>query len=181
MRARELAQKFPTVELGDDALEAARTMAESGRPGLVVLDASGKPRTVLPGSQVLRFAVPTYVQTDPHLARVFDEKAADELFGKLAGKTVRDLLPPTSDHAELPVVDGDATSIEVAAVLARMHSPLAVVSDHGAVLGVITVSRLLRLLLPGASDATGEAATGEAASGEAASGDAASGGEPELR
>jgi CBS domain-containing protein len=166
VRARELAQEFPTVQLGDDALEAARTMAESGRPGIVVLDAAGKACTVLPGSQVLRFAVPTYVQTDPHLARVFDEKAADELFGKLSGKTVRDMLPPTSDHAELPVVDGDATSIEVAAVLARMHSPLAVVSDNGVVLGVITVSRLLRRLLPGASDATG---------------DATSSGEPELR
>ncbi|MEO5982131.1 MAG: CBS domain-containing protein [Pedococcus sp.] len=152
MRARQLAQEFPTVELGDDALEAARTMAESGRPGLVVLDGRGRACTVLPGSQVLRFAVPVYVQSDPHLARVFDEKAADELFGKLAGKTVRDLLPDSRDHAELPVVDPDATSIEVAAVLARMHSPLAVVSDGDSILGVITVSRLLRALLPGTPD-----------------------------
>ncbi|MGA8979675.1 MAG: CBS domain-containing protein [Pedococcus sp.] len=155
MRARQLAQEFPTVELDDDALDAARTMAESGRPGLVVLDGHGKAYTVLPGSQVLRFAVPVYVQSDPHLARVFDEKTADELFGKLAGRTVRDLLPDSRDHhAELPVVDPDATSIEVAAVLARMHSPIAVVSDGDSILGVITVSRLLRALLPGTPDPT---------------------------
>ena len=155
MRARDLAQEFPTVDLGDDALVAARTMAESGRPGLVVLDDRGRACTVLPGSQVLRLAVPVYVQSDPHLARVYDEKAADELFGKLSGKTVRDLLPDPHDHAELPVVDPDATSIEVAAVLARMRSPLAVVSEGDRVLGVITVSRLLRALLPAAPDPTG--------------------------
>lgn len=171
MRARDLAQAFPTVGLEDDALEAARTMAESGRPGIVVLDATGRACTVLPGSQVLRLAVPVYVQSDPHLARVYAEKAADELFGKLAGKTVRDLLPDSRDHAELPVVDPDATSIEVAAVLARMRSPLAVVSDGDTVLGVITVSRLLRALLPEGPGATREAGPAEPAPD----------GEPELR
>ena len=35
------------------------------------------------------------------------------------------------DVDELPVVDGDATSLEVAAVMARMHSPLVAVVDGG--------------------------------------------------
>jgi CBS domain-containing protein len=150
MRARELADEFPTVRESDSALDAARTMAQAGRPGLVVLDDEGRPRTVLPGSQVLRFVIPTYVQEDPRLCRVYDEKAADELFGALKDQTVRDLLPDPSDHEDLPVVDSDATSIEVAAVMARMRSPIAVVADDGGIRGVITVSRLLRTLLPGA-------------------------------
>jgi CBS domain-containing protein len=104
---------------------------------------------VLPGSQVLRFVIPQYVQEDPRLARVYDEKAADEVFGALRDKQVRDLLPDADDHTELPVVDADATSIEVAAVMARMRSPIAVVADDGGIRGVITVSRLLRTLLPG--------------------------------
>lgn len=149
MRARDLAEEFPTVGLDADALEAARTMAEGKRPGLVVLDDDGAPLTVLPGSQVLRFAIPRYVQEDPNLARVYDERASDELFSRLSGKPVRGLLPELHDDDELPVVDPDATSIEVAAVLARMRSPLAVVMEGNAVLGVITVSRLLRALLPG--------------------------------
>ena len=148
MRARELAQPFATDGLDDSALEAARAMAEAGRPGIVVLGDDGSPWTVLPGSQVLRLAVPRYVQEDPHLARVYDEKAADELFARLEGKLVRDLLPPHREHEELPVVDADATSIELAAVMARMRSPLAVVSDGAEILGVVTVSRLLRVLLP---------------------------------
>ena len=153
MRARDLAEEFPTVGLGADALEAARTMAEAKRPGLVVLDDNGAPRTVLPGSQVLRFAIPRYVQEDPNLARVYDERASDELFSRLSGKPVRELLPELHDADELPVVDPDATSIEVAAVLAQMRSPLAVVMDGETVLGVITVSRLLRALLPGGATA----------------------------
>lgn len=150
MRARDLADEFPTVSESDSALHAARTMAEAGRPGLVVLDSAGRPRTVLPGSQVLRFVIPRYVQEDPHLCRVYDEKASDALFGSLADQTVRDLLPDPQDHDELPVVDSDATSIEVAAVMARMRSPIAVVADDGGIRGVITVSRLLRALLPDA-------------------------------
>ncbi|HEX5427281.1 MAG TPA: CBS domain-containing protein [Pedococcus sp.] len=148
MRARELAQPFATVGLEDSALEAARAMAEAGRPGIVVLGEDGTPWTVLPGSQVLRLAIPTYVQEDPHLARVYDEKAADDLFARLEGKVVRDLVPEHREQDELPVVDPDATSIEVAAVMARMRSPLAVVSDGDDILGVVTVSRLLRALLP---------------------------------
>lgn len=146
MRARDLAQEFPSVGLDDDALAAARAMAESGRPGIVVLDEHGRPATVLPGSQVLRFIIPRYVQEDPHLSRVYDEKAADDMVGQLADATVRDLLPDRQEHAELPVVDGDATWVEIAAVMARMRSPLAVVVQDRQVLGVVTVSRLLRCL-----------------------------------
>ena len=49
------------------------------------------------------------------------------------------------------MVDRDATPLEVAAVMARMHSPLVAVVDgdgHGEVIGAITVSRLLDHLLP---------------------------------
>src|SRR5665811_1948512 len=52
--------------------------------------------------------------------------------------TVRDLLPRPQDLDELPVVDVDATSLEVAAVMARMHSPVvAVVDDHDGGIRVI--------------------------------------------
>jgi hypothetical protein len=92
--------------------------------------------------------IPVYVQDDPALARAFDDEASDELCGKLTHSTVRDLLPRRRDVDELPVVDGDATSLEVAAVMARMHSPLVAVVDDERVIGAVTVSRLLDHLLP---------------------------------
>jgi hypothetical protein len=46
---------------------------------LIVVDDVGRPWTVLPGTQVLRMAVPAYCQEDPALARVIDEAEADLL------------------------------------------------------------------------------------------------------
>lgn len=148
MRARDLAKPFPTVSVDDDAMAAAQRMAAERMPGLIVCGADGAPYTILPGSQVLRFLIPRYVQEDPALARAFSEQASDELIGKLVRSTVRDLLPRPQDVHELPVVDADATTIEVAAVMARMHSPLVAVVDRRRVLGAITVSELLTRLLP---------------------------------
>ncbi|MGH8970276.1 MAG: CBS domain-containing protein [Actinomycetes bacterium] len=149
MRARDLAEPFPTVTLGTDAMDAAREMGRNRLPGLIVCDEMGHPYTVLPGSQVLRFVIPQYVQDDPPLARVYDEKASDELCHKLSGSTVKDLLPRRrQDVDELPIVDHDATTIEVAAVMARMHSPVVAVVDGDEFVGAVTVSRLLEHLLP---------------------------------
>jgi CBS domain-containing protein len=148
MRARDLAEPFPVVNLETSALDAARLMAERRLPGLIVCGADGQPYTVLPGSQVLRFIIPGYVQEDLALARVYDEQASDELLGKLTDSTVRDVLPGERDVDELPIVDHDATTIEVAAVMARMHSPIVAVVDGEELLGAITVSRLLAHLLP---------------------------------
>jgi CBS domain-containing protein len=157
VRARDLAEPFPTITPDTEAMAAVRAMAGQRLPGLIVCDESGKPYTIVPGSQVLRFLIPAYVQDDPGLARAFDEDAADQLCRRLAASTVRDLLPHPGELHELPVVDADATSLEVAAVMAGMHSPLVAVTSGsevdaeqsgGQMLGAITVSRLLEHLLP---------------------------------
>ena len=147
MLARDLARTFPTVTLETDALDAARTLAEHRLPGLIVLDDDGQPYTVLPGSQVLRFVVPAYVQDDPALARAYDEGSADQLCAKLLSRQVRDVLPKRKDLLDLPIVAPDATAIEVAAQMAGMRSPIVAVVDGSNLLGAITVSGLLAHLL----------------------------------
>jgi CBS domain-containing protein len=147
MLARELARPFPSVTLDSDALEAARILAHQRLPGLIVLDDDGLPHTVLPGSQVLRFLVPTYVQDDPALARAFDEKSADALCDKLAGRTVRDVLPKKPDRLEIPIIEPDATAVEIAAQMAGMRSPIVAVVEDSRLLGAITISALLDHLL----------------------------------
>jgi len=146
MHARDLALPFPAVGLDSDALEAAQLMAERKLPGIVVCHGDGSPHTILPGSQVLRFVIPRYVQDDEALARVIDEQTADEMFGGLAGKKVRDLLP--KKEYELPVAKGEDTVMEVAALMARAHSPLVAVIEDGRLLGCVTVARLLERYLP---------------------------------
>jgi CBS domain-containing protein len=149
MRAVDLAEAYPTVSLDTDALTAARMIGGARLPGLIVCDDDGSPHTVLGGSQVLRFMIPRYIQDDPTLARVYDEEASEKLLGNLSAKTVRDLLPKRKDREDLPVVDLDATTVEIAAVMAQMRSPVvAVVDENERVVGAVTVSRLFEQMFP---------------------------------
>jgi CBS domain-containing protein len=141
MRAEEIAEAFPVVSIDSDALDAARMLAEHRLPGILVTDTSGTPYAVLPASQVVRFIVPRYVQDDPSLAGVLNESMADRAAEKLGGKTVREVLP---EHLlNVPPADADDTIIEVAAVMARLRSPLIAVTKNDKLHGVITASRLL--------------------------------------
>ncbi|MEV0271494.1 CBS domain-containing protein [Hamadaea sp. NPDC050747] len=145
MRAADLAVPYPTVTLATPAIEAARILADADLPGLIVIDDLGRPFAVLPGTQVLRLAVPSYCQDDPALTHMIDEAAADVFVRELGDRTVRELLPP-QPH-ELPVVSPDATALEIAALMARTRSPLVAVVD-GQLLGAVTLHALLDRVLP---------------------------------
>ncbi|MFE0156278.1 CBS domain-containing protein [Nonomuraea sp. NPDC059007] len=145
MRARDLLSPFPTVALDTPVIEAARLLAEQSLPGLIVVDEHGLPSSILPGSQVLRLAVPAYCQDDPALARVIDEAHADQLLRSLTARTVREAMP--ANPRELPVTDPDATALELAALMARTHSPLVAVVGDGRLLGAITLQKLLDRLM----------------------------------
>jgi predicted transcriptional regulator len=146
MQAGELAAAFPTVGLDTPAMDAARLLAQENLPGLIVVDERGRPKTILPGTQVLRMAVPRYCLDDPALARVIDEAAADVFLNELGGRTVAECLPER--ERELPVVEADATILEIAALMARTRTPLvAVVARDRTLLGAITLDALLDRLV----------------------------------
>lgn len=146
MRASDLMEDYPSIDETAPAEDAARMIGIDRRPAVLVLS-DGKPRTVLPGSQVLYFLIPGYLQEDPSLVKVYGEKAADTCAARLAGKTVKDLLP-TDRRPPMPAVRRDATVMECAAVMASLHSPLlVVVEDDGSLAGAITASRLLSELV----------------------------------
>jgi CBS domain-containing protein len=133
---------FPTVQLDTPARQAARLLADQDLPGLVVVDGAGMPKTVLPGTQVLRLGVPGYIQDDPALARVVDEAHADVFLQELGDRTVAQCLPEYP--RELPVVAPDATVLEIAALMARTRSPLVVVVDRSeGMLGAVTLAVLM--------------------------------------
>ncbi len=146
MIARDLAVPLPSIGTEDDALDAARLMAGQHLPGIVVCDPGGRPIWILPGSQVLRFVIPRYVQDDVTLARVIGERSSDRLLGELVGKKVRDLLPEHHE-VDLAVANPDDTVLELAVIMARTHSPLVAVVEHDRLIGCVTVSRLLDVLL----------------------------------
>ena len=145
MKARDIAMTMPTVTVDDPVVHAVRVLVVRRLPGLVVVDGKARPTIVLPGTQVLRMAVPVSYQDDPALARAVDEAHADVFWQELADLTVGQCLPrqpirPVTVHA-------DATLLEVAALMGRLRSPLvAVVDDHGVLTGAITLERLLTSL-----------------------------------
>jgi CBS domain-containing protein len=145
VKAEEIAEEFPVVDIDSPALEAARMLAEHRLPGIVVLTTDGQLYAVLPASQVVRFIVPIYVQDDPSLAGVLAESMADRAAEKLGGKTVRELLQ--QHQLTLPAANADDTIIEVAAIMGRLRSPLIAVMKEGKLHGVITASRLLAVAL----------------------------------
>jgi len=142
MQARDIAVQVPTVTMDDSVTQAVRVMALARLPGLIVVDGEGRPRVVLPGTQVLRLTVPHAYQEDPALARIMDEAYADNFWHDLADMTVGDCLAqPVARPATVPTT---ATLLQVAALMARQRSPLvAVVDDDGILTGAITLDRLL--------------------------------------
>ena len=152
MRARDLAERFPVVHLDTSALDATRLLVDQSLPGLVVVDREGIPLVILPGSQVLRFALPEYVEEDRSLASVFSERDADKFCQALQGRTVAELMPSKQfmpqKSSTRPLVAPDANLMEIAAVMADQHSPVVAVVDKGEIVGVITVHRLLGAALP---------------------------------
>jgi CBS domain-containing protein len=147
VHARDLAQDLPVVRVDDNALTAARLIATRRLPAIAVLDRTERPVAVLPASQVLRFLIPAYVQDDPSLARVLDEPTADRCGSELRDRRVGELLPRSPGHVELAAVDGGATVVECAAVMARLRSPLLLVVERGRLLGLLTAAHLLEALL----------------------------------
>ena len=145
MRARDVLEaSYPSIDVSAPAVEAARTIGIEHRPAVLVVD-DGRPFTVLPGSQVLNFLIPRYLQDEPSLVRQYDEDEADACARRLDGKSVGDLLP--KERTELPEVDPDATMMECAAVMARLHSPVAVVVDGDEFRGVVSAARILQFLV----------------------------------
>ncbi|WP_374025462.1 CBS domain-containing protein [Mycobacterium sp. HNNTM2301] len=145
MHAADIVEEFPVITTDADSLEAVRMIAEQRLPGILVVDGSGGPFAVLPASQVVRFIVPRYVQDDPLLAGVLSESVADHVAERLNGRVVGAMLP---EHlVDVPPADFDDTILEVAAKMARLHTPLIPVVEHGKLLGVITASRLLAAVL----------------------------------
>jgi CBS domain-containing protein len=126
--------------------EAAKMLARLSLPGLVVIDDDGRPVAVLPCVEILSMAVPQYCQDDPTLARVIDEAAADVFAQQLGDRTLAQAMP---GHRWAPAtVDGDATALEVAAVMAGANSPVvAIIDGNGKVDGVITLTTLLERVL----------------------------------
>lgn len=145
MKARDIAANLPTATMRDPVAQAVMLMVVKRLPGLIVVDDRSRPVAVLPGTQVLRLAIPQSYQSDPALARTIDEVHADQFWQELRSLTVGDCLP--TPVAKPLTVLPQATLLDIATLMARHHSPLVAVVDRaGELTGGITLERLLTSL-----------------------------------
>ena len=144
MRAGDLATPYPSVYTDEPAAEAAQAMARINVRAVVVLNRDGSLAGVVSDSMLLRMLLPPYVEEAERLAGVLGEKAAEELWRRLEGKTAQDLIPSGQRPA---TVDADDTLIEVAAVMVRTRAPVVAVREGDRLSGVVTIEDLLAQLM----------------------------------
>jgi CBS domain-containing protein len=134
-----------TLRADASAAEAAALLTRVETSAALVIDEGGVLAGILSDEDLLRRLLPGYVGETTSLARVLEEGTAEELWHRLEARTVRDLLLPPPDVA--PVVDREATLIEVASVMVRARVRLVAVVDEGRVVGGITIDHLLSHLV----------------------------------
>ncbi|HJS26734.1 MAG TPA: CBS domain-containing protein [Actinomycetota bacterium] len=145
MKARNLASPQATVRSDAPASEAAAVLARHDVRAVLIVDADDAFVGVLSDSELLRALLPPVVSENEALARVLEEGASEELFHRVEGRTVRDLMPAERDGP--PVVHADDTLVEVALTMVRAHASLVGVLEDGRLVGGITIDDLISHLL----------------------------------
>ncbi|SDL02974.1 CBS domain-containing protein [Streptomyces indicus] len=147
MYAADLAHPCQSLDVDCDAVVAARLLAVSSEPFLVLVDSGGEPLGFAHAQEVLRHLLPSSLTAHPGLISLTGPFARAHLARGLSGRRLLDLLPPLTPPLH---VTADTEITQVLARLTRTDSPAAVVVDReGArpdIRGIITAQRLLRLL-----------------------------------
>ena len=107
MRARDLAEPYPYVSTDDDAVDAARLLAEHKLPALLVVDPDGLPYAIVPGSQLVGSWCPSTSWRTRCWPPASTTGTLDDVAESLAGLTVAEWLPP---RFRPPTVGPDAAS-----------------------------------------------------------------------
>ena len=145
MKASDVATPYPVIRDSAAAEDAGRLLAQEDVDILLVQGADGAPVGVLHDIALLTAMLPHYLVEDRALARTLGEGNTDELWERLKGKTVGDLVDSKANP--LPTVKADATLIEVAAQMCSTGAALVAVMDGEALVGGVTSSALITVLL----------------------------------
>jgi CBS domain-containing protein len=139
-----LAGPQETLRADASAHEAALVLSRIQTSAALVVD-DDRFVGVVTDEDLLKALLPSYVGEADALARVLEEGSAELLWQRLEGRTVRDMI--VHGREEEPIVDGDATLVEVASVMVRAEAPLVAVVEGGRLVGGITIDHLLTHLL----------------------------------
>lgn len=155
MLASDLQVPLPLVRRHTTALDAARVIARDHLAGLVVADDNGRPVAVVSSADVLGLMVPGYVLDDLSLAGVLDESGADEMWTRIAERTIGELLDDGGVSVrEILRVDADANLVEMAALMVDAHAQIAVVRGTSDEPRFVTLPAVMDAILTAYGDGT---------------------------
>ncbi|MFI1677377.1 CBS domain-containing protein [Streptomyces sp. NPDC020607] len=148
MFAADLAHACQTVAVDCDAAVAARLLAISAEPYLVLVDSNGEPCGLVPAQELLRHLLPDSLALHVDLFSLSGPFAQAQRDRALGGRTLGDLLTGSSPPL---TVTPDTDISQVFIRVTRTNSPAAVVLDRTGerprVRGIVTAQRMLRVLL----------------------------------
>ncbi|MGP4052708.1 CBS domain-containing protein [Streptomyces sp. 2A115] len=151
MRARDLADPYPTVSADDDALDAARLLVREQLPALLVLDRDDYPYAVVSSARMIGALLPWYMREEPVLTAVVDDHFDEEAREAMTGRTVTEWLP--RGRITPPVVGPDAPPSQIAALMTRKDTPIVAVverdGDKATLVGAVTAAALLEHFIGG--------------------------------
>ncbi|MEU9207761.1 hypothetical protein AB0D27_07340 [Streptomyces sp. NPDC048415] len=149
MRAREMAESYPTVSVDDDAVAAARLVVRErlpALPALLVLDRDEYPYAIVPAAHIVKALVPDFVQEDPRLAAVIDDRLDDDARESMTGRSVAEWLPRGHLHTAA-VVGPDASPMQIATFMTRMDTAVVAVverdGDQAMLIGAVVAAAVL--------------------------------------
>lgn len=138
----------PVVHADSDALSVVTSLVHNHWDGLVVVNDERWALATVSLSQVLRLALPDYIEEDVSLARVYAERVADTFAETLRDRRVHEVMPrPVSKHPPV-LVRPEATLLEVAAVMAVEKTAIVAVVEHARTIGSVGAHAVLSATLP---------------------------------
>ncbi|MFI8371008.1 CBS domain-containing protein [Streptomyces sp. NPDC085466] len=146
MHARDLARPCATVHADAPAARAAELLADGEADAVVVVSHGGHPLACLDAREILAGSLPGLVREDELRAAVAGDRFDQDVRENLTSLTVADVLPrPRRAPA---VVSPHASPLQLAAVMTRTGSPVAVVVSYDAddrphLLGTVTADAVL--------------------------------------
>lgn len=148
VHARDLLDTGPVVHQDADALDVVTRLVENHWDGLVIVDDDRRALATVSLAQVLRLALPDYIEDDVSLASVYAERDADTFAETLRNRQVHEVMPRPKRKILPVVVPPDATLLEVSALMAVQSTAIVGVVDAGVTIGAVGAHAVMQATLP---------------------------------
>jgi CBS domain-containing protein len=148
VHARNHLDVGPVVQADADALEVVTSLVDNHWDGLVVVDEKMWALATVSLAQVLRLALPDYIEEDVSLALVYAERVADTFAETLRGRKVHEVMPRPAAKYPPVIVRPEATLLEVAAGMAVRKTAIVAVVESSRTIGSVGAHAVLAATLP---------------------------------